>query len=246
MVTLSPEERERYRRQMQLPRFGEAAQLALKRTCVLITGVGGLGGTVALYLAAAGVGRLILVREGDLRRDDLNRQVLMTDDWVGRPRVWKAKDTLQAFNPHVVIEAIPAPLSDANRQALVARCDLAIDGAHNFGERAWLNQTCVEQGKPLVEAAMDGMMAYLTILVPGQTPCLHCLFPELPAWDCWGFGVLGAVAGTLACLTALETIKFITGLAPALVGELLVMHLGGLTFRKHRLHRHPACPVCGR
>ncbi|MCS7030646.1 MAG: HesA/MoeB/ThiF family protein [Gloeomargarita sp. SKYG116] len=244
MVELSAQERERYRRQMQLPHFGETGQLALKRTRVLVTGVGGLGGTVALYLAAAGIGQLILVRGGDLRWDDLNRQVLMTEDWIGRPRVWKAKDTLHAFNPEVAIEAVPDSLTDANRRELVARCDLAVDCAHNFEERALLNRTCVEQGKPMVEAAMDEMTAYLTTLVPGQTPCLQCLFPEFPPWDKYGFGVLGAVAGTLACLAALEVIKYVTGCAPALCGELLVMHLNTLTFRKYRLYREPACPVC--
>lgn len=244
MVVLSPQELERYRRQMQLPHFGESAQLALKQSTVLITGVGGLGGTVALYLAVAGIGKLILVRGGNLRLDDMNRQVLMTHDWVGKPRVWRAKTALQSINPDVVIEAIPEYFTEANGEQLVEKCDLAVSCAHNFEERSLLNQTCVAQGKPFVESAMDGMFAYLTVIVPKQTPCLRCLYPEFPVWDRRGFGVLGAVAGTLACLTALEVIKFLTGFAPALLGELLVMNLNTLYFQKLRTFREPECPIC--
>jgi len=244
MVALSPQELERYRRQMQLPNFGESAQIALKKSTVLITGVGGLGGTVALYLAVAGIGKLILVRGGNLRLDDMNRQVLMTHDWVGKPRVWQAKNTLQSLNPDVVIEAIPEYLTEENRVSLIERCDLAVSCTHNFEERALLNQTCVEQRKPFVESAMDEMSAYLTTIVPGKTPCLRCLYPEFPPWDRRGFGVLGAVSGTLACLTALEVIKFITGIAPTLLGELFVMNLNALHFQKLRTFREPQCPVC--
>lgn len=105
-MNLTPSELERYHRQMMLPNFGEAGQKRLKSTTVLVTGVGGLGGTSALYLAVAGVGRLILVRGGDLRLDDMNRQVLMTNDWVGKPRVFKARETLQAINPDIQVEAV--------------------------------------------------------------------------------------------------------------------------------------------
>ncbi|HAN47002.1 MAG TPA: protein hesA [Cyanobacteria bacterium UBA8156] len=244
MATLSPQELERYRRQMQLPHFGEAAQTALKQSTVLITGVGGLGGTVALYLTVAGIGKLILVRGGDLRLDDMNRQVLMTHDWVGKPRVWQAKNALHSLNPDVTIEAIPEYLTAENGDRLVAQCTLAISGAHNFEERSLLNRACVAQGKPFVESAMDGMSAYLTTMVPGKTPCLHCLYPEFPPWDRRSFGVLGAVSGTLACLTALDAIKFITGFAPSLLGELLVMNLNTLHFQKLRTFREPQCPIC--
>jgi molybdopterin/thiamine biosynthesis adenylyltransferase len=244
MVTLSPQELERYRRQIQLPGFGIAGQQALKQTTVLITGVGGLGGTVALYLTVAGIGKLILVRGGNLRLDDLNRQVLMTQDWVGKPRVERAKATLQALNPDVAIEAIPEYLTAENREELLRRADIAVSCAHNFEERLGLNQVCVAQAKPLVEAAMDGMGAYLTTILPGQTPCLACLVPEVPPWDKHGFGVLGVVPGTLACLAALEVIKLVTHLAPPLAGQLLTMNLSSLTFRKQRLYREPNCPIC--
>jgi len=245
MASLTPTERDRYRRQMQLPGFGEAAQLKLKNTTALVTGVGGLGGTAALYLAVAGVGKLILVRGGNLQRDDLNRQVLMTDAWVGQPRVYKAQSTLQALNPDIAIEAVCEYVSADNIAALVQRADIALDCAFDFKERDLLNAACVAAGVPMVEAAMNAMEAYLTTIVPGQTPCLTCLYPEKPEWDRWGFGVLGAVSGTLACLAALEAVKLVTGLGEPLLGQLLTMDLGRATFAKHHTYHDPHCPTCG-
>lgn len=245
MFYLTPTEIETYHRQMMLPNFGEAGQQKLRQATVLVTGVGGLGGTAALYLAVAGVGRLILVRGGDLRQDDMNRQILMTDDWVGKPRVIKAKETLSAINPNVEIEAIPEYVTPENVDSLVLQADVALDCAHNFDERDLLNAACVRWRKPMVEAAMNGMEAYLTTIIPGETPCLSCIFPEKPDWDRRSFGVLGAVSGTLACLTALEAIKVITGFEKPLLSELLTMDLGTLNFAKRRPYHDPHCPVCG-
>ncbi len=245
MTYLTLTELERYRRQMMLPGLGEAGQLNLKNSTVLVTGVGGLGGTAALYLAVAGVGKLILVRGGNLKRDDLNRQVLMTDDWVGKPRVFKAKETLAAINPDIEIEAICEFVTRDNVDALVQSADLALDCAFDFRERTLLNAACVRGRKPMVEAAMNDMEAYLTTIIPGETPCLSCIFPEVPEWDRWGFGVLGAVSGTLACLAALEGIKLITGLGDPLRGKLLTMDLARAEFAKRRPYHDPNCPVCG-
>ncbi len=245
MIDLTPTELERYRRQMMLPNFGELAQKRLKSATILVTGVGGLGGTAALYLAVAGVGRLILLRGGDLRLDDMNRQVLMTNDWVDQPRVFKAKETLEAINPDVKVEAICEYVTPENVDSLVQSVDMALDCAHNFAERNLLNEACVRWRKPMVEAAMDGMEAYLTTIIPGVTPCLSCLFPEKPEWDRRGFSVLGAVSGTLACLTALEAIKLITGFSQPLLSQLLTMDLTRMEFAKRRSHRDRSCPVCG-
>ncbi|MEO0536300.1 MAG: HesA/MoeB/ThiF family protein [Cyanobacteria bacterium P01_A01_bin.123] len=242
---LTPTEVERYRRQMMLPGLGETGQRQLKNTTALVTGVGGLGGTAALYLAVAGVGKLILVRGGNLQRDDLNRQVLMTDDWVGKPRVFKAQETLAKLNPDIEIEAVCEYVDVDNIEPLVQQADIALDCAFDFKERDLLNTACVRWSKPMVEAAMNSMEAYLTTIVPGKTPCLTCLFPEKPEWDRWGFGVLGAVSGTLACLAALEAIKLITGLGEPLQGQLLTMDLARAEFAKRRSYHDPNCPVCG-
>jgi molybdopterin/thiamine biosynthesis adenylyltransferase len=245
VLDLSPTELERYQRQIMLPGFGLEAQQQLKNSTVLVTGVGGLGGTAALYLAVAGVGKLILLRGGELRLDDMNRQVLMTDDWVGQPRVFKAQETLTAINPDVQIEAICEYVTPDNVDALVQQADVVLDCAHNFVERDLLNEACVRWGKPMVEAAMNDMEAYLTTIVPGLTPCLSCIFPEKPDWDKRGFGVLGAVSGTLACLTALEAIKLITGLGTPLLSQLLTMDLNRAEFAKRHPYHDPNCPVCG-
>ncbi len=242
---LTATELERYRRQMQLPGFGEAGQAKLKASTALVTGVGGLGGTVALYLAVAGIGKLILVRGGDLRLDDMNRQILMTHDWVGKPRVLKAKETLASINPDVEIEAVSDYITADNVDRLVQQADIALDCSHNFDERNLVNAASVLWKTPMVEAAMNGMEAYLTSIIPGETPCLSCIFPEKPNWDRWGFGVLGAVSGTLACLTALEAVKLITGLGKPLKGQLLTMDLGNAEFHKLRPYHDPNCPVCG-
>jgi molybdopterin-synthase adenylyltransferase len=245
VLTLTPKELERYRRQIMLPGFGEVAQQKLKSSTVLVTGVGGLGGTAALYLAVAGVGRLILVRGGNLRLDDMNRQVLMTDNWVGKPRVFQAKNTLEAINPDVQVDAICEYVTPENVDTLVQTADVILDCAHNFIERDLLNAACVRWGKPMVEAAMSDMEAYLTTIMPGQTPCLSCIFPEKPDWDKRGFGVIGAVSGTLACLTALEAIKLLTGIGKPLLSQLLTMDLASLDFAKRRPYHDPNCPVCG-
>ncbi len=245
MSKLTPTELERYQRQIMLPGFGEVAQEKLKSSRVLVTGVGGLGGTAALYLAVAGVGKLILVRGGNLRLDDMNRQILMTDDWVGKPRVFKAKHTLEEINPDVKIDAVCEYVTPENVDALVQSADVVLDCAHNFIERDLLNAACVRWDKPMVEAAMNDMEAYLTTIIPGETPCLSCIFPEKPDWDKRGFGVLGAVSGTLACLTALEAIKLLTGLGKPLLSQLLTMDLAILNFAKLHPYHDPNCPVCG-
>jgi molybdopterin/thiamine biosynthesis adenylyltransferase len=242
--SLTPTELDRYRRQIMLPGFGDEAQQRLKQSTVLVTGVGGLGGTAALYLAVAGVGRLILLRGGELRRDDMNRQILMTDDWVGQPRVFKAKETLLAINPDIQVDAVCDYVTADNVDELVRSADVTLDCAHNFVERDLLNAASVRWGKPMVEAAMNDMEAYLTTIVPGLTPCLSCIFPEKPDWDKRGFGVLGAVSGTLACLTALEAIKLLTGFGQPLFNQLLTMDLGRAEFAKRRPYHDPNCPVC--
>ena len=242
---LTPKELERYSRQIQLPDLGEEGQKALKNTTALVSGVGGLGGTVALYLAVAGIGKLILVRGGELRLDDMNRQILMTDDWVGKTRVTKAQETLAQINPDVEVEAIAEYINPDNVDTLVQRSDIALSCAHNFPERDLLNAACVRWHKPMVEAAMNSMEAYLTTIVPDKTPCLACLFPEKPDWDRRAFGVLGAVSGTLACMSALEAIKLITGLGKPLLGQLLNMDLANVEFHKLHLYKDPDCLVCG-
>jgi molybdopterin/thiamine biosynthesis adenylyltransferase len=245
MAPLSDWEREKYRRQIMIPGFGEAAQEKLKASSVLVTRVGGLGGPIALWLAAAGVGRLVLAHGGNLTPSNLNRQILMRGSGVGQPRIEQARETLRRFNPDCdVIAWAEDPTPELARE-WVRAVDLVCSATPDFRERLWLNEACVAEGKPLVNAGMDNMEAQLTVIVPGQTPCLRCLVPEQPAWwDPYGFGVLGAVSGSLGALAALEAVKVLTGYGTPLLGKLLRYECTEWSFVIYELERDPNCPVC--
>lgn len=234
----------RYRRQISLDGFGVPGQEKLTSARVLVAGVGGLGGTVALYLAAAGIGKLSLVHQGELDLSDLNRQILMDPDWLGKSRVECARETLRKFNPDVDIDVIDGRVNEGNVMELVSGVDLVVSCRYNFEERDLLNRACVALKKPMVEAAMYGMEAYLTTIVPGQTPCLRCIYPEFPDWDPMAFPVLGAVSGTLGCLAATEAVKSLTGTGFPLSGWLLHFDLTDMTFKKLRLVRQRDCAIC--
>lgn len=163
--------------QLWVDGFGEAGQRRLKNAAVLVSRAGGVGGMVALELAAAGVGKIILAHAGNLKPSDLNRQILMTHDWLGRPRVECAAQRLRALNPRLEIMAVPENLSEANAARLVGQADLVVDCAPLFTERFLMNREAVRQRKPMVECAMYELEAHLTTILPGQTPCLACLYP---------------------------------------------------------------------
>ncbi|MDB5303711.1 MAG: moeB 1, partial [Phycisphaerales bacterium] len=228
---LTDDERAVYEWQLSIPNFGEEGQRKLKAASVLISRVGGVGGAVAYYLAAAGVGRLILAHAGDLRPPDLNRQILMTHDGVGQPRIESAKRRLLELNPRIDIVAINDNLSESNAADLVSRADLVVDCAPLFAERLLMNRESVRQRKPMVECAMYAMEAQVTTFIPGRTPCLACLYPvEPPGWQ-RRFPVFGAVAGVIGSLAAVEVIKTISGLADPLLGKLLTCNLAEMSFR---------------
>jgi molybdopterin/thiamine biosynthesis adenylyltransferase len=225
--------------------FGEAGQEKLKGASVLVSRCGGVGGTVAYQLAAAGVGRLVLAHRGNLRANDLNRQLLMSHEGVGQSRVEQAARRLSQFNPFVEVEPVEENVSEENVERLVAGVDLVVACAPLFRERLLLNRAAVAQGKPLVDCAMYELEAQLTTIVPGRTPCLACLYPsEPPAWR-REFPVFGAVAGTVGCLGAMEVIKVLANLGEPLLGKLLVCDLRDMTFRKVALQRRADCVVCG-
>ncbi len=242
---LTAEERTIYEWQMWVEGFGEAGQEKLKGASVLISRVGGLGGLVAYQLAAAGVGRLILAHAGNVRPDDLNRQLLATHDWIGKPRIECARRRLLELNPRLDVVAVAENLTDGNVAGLVAQTDLTVDCAPVFEERLLLNREAVRQRKPLIECAMYEMEATVTTIVPGMTPCLACLSPApVPGWK-RRFPVFGAVSGSAACIGAMEAIKVLTGLGEPLLGRLLRMDLREMNFRVIRIRRDPACAVCG-
>ncbi len=242
---LTDSERAVYEWQLWVDGFGESGQEKLKGASVLVSRCGGVGGTVAYQLAAAGVGRLVLAHRGNLRANDLNRQLLMSHAGVGQSRVEQAARRLRQFNPFVEVETVEENVSAENVERLVEGVDLVVACAPVFRERLLMNRAAVAQGKPLVDCAMYELEAQLTTIVPGRTPCLACLYPsEPPAWS-REFPVFGAVAGTVGCLGAMEAIKVLANLGEPLLGQLLVSDLRDMTFRKVAIQRRPGCAVCG-
>ncbi len=243
-VPLTDEERAVYEWQIWVDDFREAGQEALKGAAVLVSRVGGLGSVVAYELAAAGVGKLVLAHAGNVKPSDLNRQLLMTHDWLGKPRVESAARRLSELNPRLEIVAVGENLSEQNAAALCGQVDLIVDCAPLFEERFAMNRQAVEQRKPLIECAMFDLEASITTILPGQTPCLACLTPEKPTAWTREFPVFGAVSGTVGCMAAMEAIKVLAGFGEPLAGQLLAFDLRDMTFSKRRIVRNPNCPLC--
>ena len=244
MNELTAEEREIYQWQMWIPDLGEAGQRKLRDASVLVTRVGGVGGTAALYLAAAGVGRIVLAHGGNIKKSDLHRQVLMSHGKVGEPRVEVAAARLRDLNPHVQVEAVAENVSDSNAAKLVGSMDLVVDAAPRFEERLLLNRQVVRQKKVMVECGMYEMEGSVTTIVPGKTACLACLYPSPPGEWKREFPVLGAVAGMMGCLGAVEGIKVLAGMERVLAGRMVICDLGEMNFRTVELKKNPECAVC--
>ena len=243
-TTLTDEERSLYEWHLWVDGFGEEGQRRLKGARVLVTRVGGVGGALAQQLAVAGIGKVVLAHAGDLRLNDLNRQVLMRHDHIGQSRVLQAAERLRALNPHIDIVPVAENISESNVDRLVGEVDLVASCAPLFSERLLLNRAAVALKKPLVDCAMYELEAQLTTIMPGRGPCLTCLYPSEPhAWR-RQFPVFGAVAGTVGSLGAMEAIKLLAGLGEPLVGKMLIADLATMSFRKVQIQRDPNCPVC--
>ncbi len=226
-------EKQRYEWQMWTHGVGEEGQEKLKNARVLISRGGGVGSVVAYELAAAGVGKIVVAHGGDVKPSDLNRQLLMTHDQLGKPRIESICRRLKELNPLIEVEGIAENISEDNAEELVAKVDLVIDCAPLFPERYAMNDAARRQGKPMVENAMFDGEAYLTTFVPGITGCLRDLWPEPPPSWKRQFPVFGAVSGTIACMAAFEAIKYFTGVGQLLTNTLLRCDL--MTMRFHRL-----------
>jgi molybdopterin/thiamine biosynthesis adenylyltransferase len=242
---LTDEEKATYEWQIWIDGYGEAGQEKLRGTTALISRVGGLGGPLSYALTAAGIGKLILAHGGNTKHSDLNRQITQTYDNLGKSRVESSKRRLLEMNPRMEIEAVPSNITEENAADLVGKADIVFDCAPLFEERFLMNRECVRQGKPLIEAAMFDMEGQLTTIIPGKTPCLSCIYPELPAQWKREFPVLGAVPGVVANLAALEGIKLIAGFGELLAGTILFYDTRSMEFRKVKIQKNPNCRVCG-
>ena len=224
---LSDEERALYEWQHSVDGFGDAGQERLKAATVLVSRCGGVGGCVAQQLAAAGVGRLILAHAG-----------------IGQSRIVQAAERLRAFNPFVEVVPVAENVTAENAHRLVQEADVVACCAPLFRERLLLNAAAVRHRKPLVDCAMFELEMQLTTVLPGQSPCLACLYPqEPPQWQ-RRFPVFGAVAATVGSLGAMEVVKVLAGLGAPLAGRMLIGDLGTMTFRTVQLRRRADCAVC--
>jgi adenylyltransferase/sulfurtransferase len=249
---LSDEELDRYARHLVLREVGGPGQAKIRKCRVLIVGTGGLGSPAALYLAAAGIGVLGLVDDDAVSLSNLQRQILFKTKDVGRSKVEAAWDTLMDLNPGVKIEPHHARVTAANAAALIADYDIVADGSDNFATRFLLNDACFFAGKPLVSAAVtefEGQLATYKGYEP-DLPCYRCLFPAPPPPgslpSCAEAGVLGAAAGVMGALQALEVLKEAAALGTGLAGKVLTYKALTAEFRTASLPCDPACPLCGR
>lgn len=243
-MTFSDDEIERYARHLVLAEVGGPGQQRLKAARVGLIGLGGVGAPAALYLAAAGVGALRLIDDDVVALSNLQRQIAFDTAGIGRPKVEAAAATLAALNPHVRIEPIAERLTGANAIRVIEGCDVVIDGTDDFATRFEVNAACVAAGVPLVSGALGPWGGQVGVFT--GRPCYRCLVPDAPpeAETCARIGVVGALAGVIGSMAALEAIKLIAGAGDPLAGRLLIYDGLAATARTVTVIPDPGCPVC--
>lgn len=244
-MAFSEDEVERYARHLVLSEIGGPGQQRLQRARVLIVGAGGVGAPAALYLAAAGVGTLGLADDDAVALSNLQRQIVFSTADIGQAKVEAAARRLQGLNPHVRIEAFEERLSAANAARLVAGFDLVLDGTDDFGTRLVVNAACVAASKPLVSGALGRWSGQVGVFT--GRPCYQCLVPTIPpdAETCARVGVIGALAGVIGSMCALEAVKLIADAGEPLAGRLMIYDGLAGAARTARLAADPHCPICG-
>src|ERR1700757_1650146 len=247
---LTRQELQRYSRHLIMPEVTAEGQKRLKASRVLCIGAGGLGSPAALYLAAAGVGRLGLVDFDRVDLTNLQRQILHGTKDIGRGKLESARDRLRDINPEIEIKLHECRFSSENAEQIVADYDVIVDGSDNFATRYLSNDVCVFAQKPNVYGSVFRFEGQTTVFAPHLGgPCYRCLFPEPPPPEsvpnCAQAGVLGVLPGIIGMLQSIETIKLVVGIGEPLVGRLLHFDALKVTFRELKLRRDPRCPVCG-
>lgn len=246
---LTPTDRTRYARQLILPEIGEAGQVALKKASVLVVGAGGLGSPVAIYLAAAGVGKLGLIDFDVVDITNLHRQILYGTGNVGERKVDAAGNRLRDLNPSTEIVTHDMALTSENALDIIAGYDIVVDGTDNFPTRYLVNDACVLLGKANVYGSIFRFDGQVSVFDARRGPCYRCLYPEPPPPhlipSCAEGGVLGVLPGVIGTLQAIETIKLITGAGEPLLGRLLLFDAMQTSFRQLRMKKDPNCAICG-
>jgi molybdopterin/thiamine biosynthesis adenylyltransferase/rhodanese-related sulfurtransferase len=246
----SDAQRIRYSRHMLLPEVGPEGQQKLLQSKVLLLGAGGLGAPVALYLAAAGVGKLGIVDDDIVDASNLQRQVIHSTETIGEPKVESARRTIEKLNPDVDVETYNLRLNADNIMDIIKDYDIVVDGVDNFPTRYLLNDASVRLKIPVVSASILAFDGQLTIFKPYDGPCYRCLYPVPPpaelAPSCGENGVLGVLPGTMGLLQATEVIKMILEIGEPLVGRLLLYDALAEEFTTLKIRRDPECPICSR
>ncbi len=239
---------ERYSRQIILPSVGGKGQEKLLNARVLIIGAGGLGSPCALYLASAGVGKIGIVDSDAVELNNLQRQILHSTANVGRPKVESAKERLNSLNPDSEIITHKIRVSSENILGLIKDYDIIVDGSDNFPTRYLVNDACVILKKPLSHGGIFRFDGQAITIIPGESACYRCLFPEPPppglVPGCQEAGILGAVAGVIGTLQANEVLRYILGIGNLLTGRLIVFNALDASFRQVKVPKDPKCPVC--
>jgi molybdopterin/thiamine biosynthesis adenylyltransferase/rhodanese-related sulfurtransferase len=248
--TLSPERRTRYSRHLLIPEIGDEGQLKLLDSRVLLIGAGGLGSPAALYLAAAGVGRIGIIDADIVDETNLQRQIAHSLDTLGTPKVDSAKRAIEGLNPDVEVRTYRERLTSENIDRILDEgWDVIVDGADNFPTRYLVNDASVWRGIPVVHGSIYRFEGQVTVFKPGDGPCYRCLFPEPPppelAPSCSEGGVLGVLPGIVGTLQTNEALKLVLGIGETLVGRLLLVDALAADFSEVRIQRNPSCPVCG-
>lgn len=247
---LTPAELLRYSRHLLIPQIGEAGQLRLKQSAVLLVGTGALGSPAALYLAAAGVGRLGLVDADVVDASNLQRQILHGESWIGKSKLESAAARLREVNPHVQLELHPARFTPQNAIGIASTYDVIVDGSDNFPTRFLTNDTAFFLHRPLVYGAIHRFDGQASVFAPHLGgPCYRCLLPAMPAPgsapSCEEAGVLGVLPGIIGSIQAMETLKLILGIGSVPLGKLTVYDALQSSFRAIKLNRDPNCRLCG-
>lgn len=248
-MALSQDEILRYSRHLIMPEVGVEGQERLKAGSVLLIGTGGLGAPAAMYLAAAGVGRLGLVDFDRVDTSNLQRQIIHSTKNVGKPKVESAKERLRDINPLIRIDTYDERLSKENAIKLIRQYDIVLDGTDNFQTRYLVNDACVFEKKPFVYGSIFRFEGQSTVFYPGKGPCYRCLFAEPPppgmVPSCAEGGVLGILPGVIGVIQATEVVKLLIGKGELLIGRLLLYDALAMKFREVKFRKNPKCPVCG-
>lgn len=249
-MAFTDEQLERYSRHIILKEVGIKGQKKLQEGKVLIIGAGGLGSPAAMYLAAAGVGTIGIADADVVDLSNLQRQILHGDADLGRPKVLSAKESMERMNPDVKVNTYHTFVMSDNIRELIREYDFIIDGTDNFPAKFLINDACVMEKKPFCHGGIIRFKGQLMTYVPGQGPCYRCIFQSPPPKDavptCKQAGVIGAVAGVIGCLQAMEAVKYLIGVGDLLVGRLLTYDALTMDFRTIKLPKEvPSCAVCG-